>query len=165
MSLAYYSKFSTKQFSTAVLRRVHKCTRYVRTQYAIAQYSTRSSDRPVIELGAPTFDEDPSLPECVILVKKFSRVQFCYFESFGWVRETIITNECFWYFYFFWDKMFTKRLLMSSNTPINLKIIRFRSTYRRSKFYFAHSVVSWLNHGFEQEKLFHSLYAHIHAKS
>ena len=60
--------------------------------------------------------------------------------------------------------MFTKRLLMSSNTPINLKIIRFRSIYRRGKFYFAHLVVSWLNHGFGQEQLFHPLYAHIHAK-
>ena len=59
--------------------------------------------------------------------------------------------------------MFTKRLLMSSNTPINLKII-FRSIYRRGKFYFAHLVVSWLNHGFGQEQLFHPLYAHIHAK-
>ena len=60
--------------------------------------------------------------------------------------------------------MFTKRLLMSPNTPINLKIIRFRSIYRRGKFYFAHLVVSWLNHGFGQEQLFHPLYAHIHAK-
>ena len=73
-------------------------------------------------------------------------------------------ERMFLIFYFFWDKMFTKRLLMSSNTPINLKIIRFRSIYRRGKFYFAHLVVSWLNHGFGQEQLFHPLYAHIHAK-
>ena len=102
-----------------------------------------------------------SLPECVILVKDFCNVQKSHFESFRWVRETIITNECFWYFYFFWDKMFTKRLLMSSNTCINLKIIRFRSIYRRGKFYFAHLEVSWLKHGFEQEKLFDPLYLYI----
>jgi len=105
-----------------------------------------------------------SLDVCVCAVKIGSTVQKSHLASFEWVRETIITNECFWYFYFFWDKMFTKRLLMSPNTPINLKIIRFRSIYRRGKFYFAHLVVSWLNHGFGQEQLFHPLYAHIHAK-
>jgi hypothetical protein len=61
--------------------------------------------------------------------------------------------------------MFTKRLLMFPDTAINLKIIRFRSIYQRGNFYFAHLVVSWLEHRFEQEKLFDSLYAHIHAKS
>ena len=30
--------------------------------------------------------------------------------------------------------------------------------------FFAHLVVSWLKHGFEQEEFFHSLYAHIQTK-
>jgi hypothetical protein len=42
--------------------------------------------------------------------------------------------------------MFTKRVLMSSNTDINLKIIRFRSIYQRGNFYFSHLVVSWLKY-------------------
>ena len=34
---------------------------YKRRYGVRTQYSTRSSDRPLIELGAPTFDEDPLL--------------------------------------------------------------------------------------------------------
>ena len=75
------------------------------------------------------------------------------FWKFRMSQGDYYNERMFLIFLFFWDKMFTKRLLVSSNTPKNLKIIRFRSIYRRGKFYFAHLVVSWLNHGFGQEHL------------